>query len=134
MAEETTRSTAPEESEVTAYVEQHLGSYVTDLEAALEATTASGSDYTSIARPMQQNHSEVEKLGQDRIFESLKEQFLPRYPGRVMIKNFYVEHEGKKAKDMVPPAYAFEVIRFFVPQKGGKTPSGGSDTRVSLIH
>ena len=138
MSERVTHDSNPEVAElvnqVAAYAEQNLGSYVMDLEAAIETSAANGSDVSSIARPLQRNRSEVERLGQDMILEGLKEQFLVRYPERVMRRNYYVEHEGKRASDMVPPAYVFEVIRLFVPKEGGHTPKGSTDVGISPVH
>jgi len=129
-------SRSPHDIAVEEYVNQHLGGYIEDLTASLAAAT-SDTDFVGVVRLVAEGKSfeetQIETEARNKILEQLDEQFSPRYPDRAMSRIYTIEHEGKLAKDLDPPARAFEVIQFFIPKRTDTGPSTNGDIRVGLV-
>lgn len=122
--------------EVAEYVNEHLGRYVTAMEAA--TTDAPNAQDIVIGFPIYKEGrgpagNPVETEAKGIILDIMKERFLPRFPGRTMWRNVGATFEGQNFRDVVPPASGFALTHLTIPSTEPPT-RGNGDVMVALVH
>lgn len=120
----------PDPTELATYVDENYEGYEIELQQAIERANDEGHDRASIGRAVPFRISRTEKAARDQIYEKLKERFAALYPERQTSRVYGIDYGGQRALELDPPAYCFEIIRSFTPEKDGDN----RDVKVTLIH